>query len=509
MAGKFNLGELIAQGRVSKLDTGADVSNLDTERDVSNLDTRQIESIDIDQIDDDPANFYALTDLDALAENIELLGLQQPLLVRPNPEAPDRVIIISGHRRRAAIRKLVEDGREDLRKIPCIRETGEGSAALQELRLIYANSDTRKLSDAEISKQAERVEALLYQLREEGYRFPGRMRDHVAEACKVSAPKLARLKVIRENLCYFQEDFERGALPEQTAYALARLPGDFQRRIYGAANPMKHLTGNTMETIQRMYAQGARWEPTCQCPDGKPCTHGDAALRHDLEDPFDPCGGKHCCLECYQATRDWSPCELMCAKAKAARKSRQAEKDAEEKTRLHSVERKSQKATQANARRLLPAIEASGLEDDAVIKWERYRETTCPAEIRRFANGNFDSATSWTDERLAPDKLEYAAETARQLDCSTDFLLGLIDTPRPVVASADHDQTPQFTDGSQTPPRSGPYYCRIDYGNTILRQVAWWDGGEQVWRARQTGPEVRENCLGWYPLPEDKEEEQR
>lgn len=80
-------------------------------------------------------------------------------------------------------------------------ERGEGvSPAMAELRLIYANADTRQLSSADIVKQAERVETLLYQLKEEGVAFPGRMRDHVAQACKISKSKLARLKVIQENL---------------------------------------------------------------------------------------------------------------------------------------------------------------------------------------------------------------------------------------------------------------------------------------------------------------------
>jgi hypothetical protein len=167
------------------------------------------------------------------------------------------VIIISGHRRRAAIRKLVEDGREDLRKIPCIRETGEGSAALQELRLIYANSDTRKLSDAEISKQAERVEALLYQLKEEGYEFPGRMRDHVAEACKVSASKLARLKVIRDGLIEsFSARYEQSQLAEQTAYTLARLPQETQQRISAQIAPDAPVRNATVERlIQTVQAE--------------------------------------------------------------------------------------------------------------------------------------------------------------------------------------------------------------------------------------------------------------
>lgn len=56
----------------------------------------KIEYIDISLIDDDPNNFYELSQLDELAANIELLGLQQPLRVRTNPEDPARVIIVSG-----------------------------------------------------------------------------------------------------------------------------------------------------------------------------------------------------------------------------------------------------------------------------------------------------------------------------------------------------------------------------------------------------------------------------
>ena len=171
----FNLAEILKD--VPKLDTAGDGQ-------------KRIEYIDIAFLEDDPKNFYTLSDLDSLVENIELVGLQQPLLVRPDPDATGYFIIVSGHRRRAAIRKLVDEGREELRTIPCIVESGQESAAMQELRLIFANSSSRKLTDAEIADQADRVTALLYQLKEEGVEFPGRMRDHVAEACQVSKSKL-------------------------------------------------------------------------------------------------------------------------------------------------------------------------------------------------------------------------------------------------------------------------------------------------------------------------------
>lgn len=58
----------------------------------------QIEYIDIDKIDADANNFYAMSGISALMANIELIGLQQPIRVRPNPDAPGRYIVVSGHR---------------------------------------------------------------------------------------------------------------------------------------------------------------------------------------------------------------------------------------------------------------------------------------------------------------------------------------------------------------------------------------------------------------------------
>lgn len=235
----INLGDVLRGEHVPELDT--------------------IQRIDIDMISDDPRNFYDLSDLDELAANIEMLGLQQPLRVRDDPDTHGHYIIVSGHRRRAAIRKLVEDGRKDLRLIPCIREQTSGSEAMQELRLIFANSDTRKLSPAEISRQAERVEALLYQLQAEGVKFPGRMRDHVAEACKVSKSKLARLKVIREKLISnLQPTWAEGKIPESVAYCLAQESAELQMQF---AREWGHQLGSMTELLVKTAIDIIKYPP--------------------------------------------------------------------------------------------------------------------------------------------------------------------------------------------------------------------------------------------------------
>lgn len=211
----FNLGKLLE-----------DVSNLDTGRE-------QIEYIRLDLIDEDPNNFYQLSDIDNLAANIELCGLQQPIRVRPVP-GTDRYMIVSGHRRRKALELLAQDAPQRWSEAPCIVETDEASPALQQLRLIFANSSTRTMTNAEISEQAVQVENLLYRLKEEeGYEFPGRMRDHVAEVVGASKTKLARLKVIRENLAKcFQPAFKKNEMVESVAYAVAQLPEADQQTLW-------------------------------------------------------------------------------------------------------------------------------------------------------------------------------------------------------------------------------------------------------------------------------------
>lgn len=265
---KFQIGDFAKS-------VGAAVSKLDT--------SEQLQYLDIDLLDANEANFYELSNLQPLADSIAMDGLQQPLVV--TPEENGRYKVLSGHRRRAAIRLLLEESEDPLpklRSVPCLVRRYK-SQHLAELQLILANSTARELTSAEKMRQAERIEMLLYQLKEEGYQFPGRMRDQVAAACNVSAPKLARLKVIREHLIpEYMVAFEANRLPEQTAYALARMQDDFQARLYRVLKG-DAPNGRRAEELLQLQQEGCAWEPILTCPNGKPCQRGDAFLRHDAE----------------------------------------------------------------------------------------------------------------------------------------------------------------------------------------------------------------------------------
>lgn len=223
MAG-FDLAAVL--GQAASMDTGI------------NNGREKIEYIPYQQILPDAGNFYSLEGIDELATNIELVGLQQPVRVKkiPGTERLRQMYrIVSGHRRLAAWRKLdMACPEETYREIPAIVEPDRDEPAeLQELRLIFANSDTRKMTGHDLQQQAQRIRGLLQKLKDNGYEFKGRMRDQVAQICGVSKSKLSRLDAIRNNLHagIYNAYYQTTEISETAAYEISKLPMKEQSEI--------------------------------------------------------------------------------------------------------------------------------------------------------------------------------------------------------------------------------------------------------------------------------------
>lgn len=201
---------------------------------------RELRYIPLRMIDRNPRNFYSTEGIDELAENIRLFGLMEPLIVRQQPSG--RYTLVSGHRRRLALRKLAEEKNspdamsepvaclvepEDA-PLPGIEPGGANEIIARhladELKLIYANADTRVMSSADTAQQVRRIRELFTELQDLGYKFPGKMRDHVAAAAKVSATRVARLDVIEKGLTEptLRKAWKDGTIGETTAYEIAR-----------------------------------------------------------------------------------------------------------------------------------------------------------------------------------------------------------------------------------------------------------------------------------------------
>lgn len=489
----------VGESSIAAMDAAA--SDSDTSR-------AQIIYVPLESLVPDDGNFYSLDGIEELAANIETVGLLDPIVVRPVDGTAGRYRIVSGHRRRAALNMIVACGNKDFEQVPVIVKRDAVSPALQELQLIFANSATRKMTDADLAKQAERVEALLYQLKEEGFEFPGRMRDHVAEACNVSATKLATLKVIREKLPeQYQPAFEAGHMTTDAAYKLAKMEPELQARIckaYGKAAP----TANQLERLEdeRKKRHGCTWTPELTCPDGKPCTHGDAFLRHDAGCYLgETCGGKKCCLTCDQASRDWSPCGSACVQAKKARTEKNAERKKKEETQREKEQAKIRREVQKSLGRLLPLVDAAGLPDKAQLEM-RFGGFTVK-QMRDYCAGNFGDKHFYSNNF----ELEYAQgvtliNLAKQLKTTTDFLLELTDDPAPRGAanSTEPDAAPQWRTG--TPERSGLYWCKLAIDGNVLCMQAEYVNMDGKWY-HHNGANLGADVVAWVPLPDDEEDD--
>ena len=302
----FNLGDALKG--VSDLGTGRE----------------QIEYIRLEKLEEDPNNFYQMSDIDHLAANIELCGLQQPIRVRSIPES-DRYMIFSGHRRRKALEMLAADDPERWTEVPCIIEADEASPALQQLRLIYANANTRTMTSAEVSEQAVQVEKLLCQLKEEGYEFPGRMRDHVAQAVGASKSKLARLKVIRDDLdAAWRPAWNDGTLSENTAYELAKMPVArqtllFEEKSRTNAN-LKYLYADDVKRFSERV--DAIIELKCH-KSGGVCGNQERKFRKAAV--ADRYGWFHCDNKCCKDCPELLRCKAACPKLKDVIQQKKAE----------------------------------------------------------------------------------------------------------------------------------------------------------------------------------------
>ena len=491
---KFDLGELTRA-------LAGDVPDPGTEgRD-------QIEYIDIGLIDSDPGNFYELRDIPDLAGDIETVGLQQPLLVRPGEDG--HVVLISGHRRRAALQLLVDEGKEQFRQVPCLRKTG-GNALVYEMQLIFANAHTRVLTNAEIGKQAARLEEIFYQLKEQGYEFPGRMIDHVAEACNIKRAKLGRLKKIEAHLapCY-KPLWDAGDLPEDTADALAGLPQDVQERIKRVC-PKKTPTANAIRNMgERLKGYFA---PDFRCPDGGACTHQDKFFRHDLIcDGWERCGGAKCCVECskggaHSPDSCGAACTEMCAKAREVyEKAKANKKDSDEREAAKARSKAVQKAM-ADAERIVRAADAAGLDDDTRLE-VTYAYLSKLETVRRVARGDIpEGLNNYALDDIIPYSSKNLLKMAQTLHCSTDYLLGLTDQLRVTSTEPGQMALAAWMPGGLTPPEPCEVVADVAAGDGVeLRRLLYWDG--TVFRFRKSGVDIEVSVNRWLRLPEVEKEE--
>ena len=181
----------------------------------------------LNQLEPDEFNekIYNVSGVEALADDIKLNGLLQFPLVRYMPGG--KYMIISGHRRVAAIRLLAKEDPEQWKMIPVILDPDKDDTSAH-IKLISANAVNRELSQGEIMKQTLKMYSLLTEQKKKE-NLPGRVRDMVAKKLNMSAGAVGEYMTIEQNLIfYLKQDFLKGELSKAVAVELSKLTTDDQ-----------------------------------------------------------------------------------------------------------------------------------------------------------------------------------------------------------------------------------------------------------------------------------------
>ena len=131
----------ISEGMLNSISKNIDKSNL-----IDSKENFKFYYIDI----------YPIIDIETLAEDISINGLNHNLVIRPIEDGFYE--IISGERRYSALKSLVDKGDNKYSKVPC--KIVNLNDVDSEITLIQANAQTRELSDSDKLKQIERLTEL-------------------------------------------------------------------------------------------------------------------------------------------------------------------------------------------------------------------------------------------------------------------------------------------------------------------------------------------------------------
>ena len=296
-----------------KLDIGAMLGDT-----VSKLNTMQVREIALSQLEENPDNSYVQTGIDELAESIEVVGLQQPLVVVPVEGG--RFRILAGHRRRNALEKL------ERKNAPCVVLDADLDPSLRVLILHWTNTMARGgagLTAENTYAAAKEIKEALVDLKQRGViELPGKLRAYVADVLKVSEAAIARADVINKHLSKaWKSDYRKANINDSVAYELSQCDDALQRDLHDLykGNNVWLLDAKDVKAHKKAAAAGfaplkCPKEPYCI----EPCVGTDkraAAVKRG------ECPG--CCHDCDKS----ESCEWVCGRVS---KANRAHADAEE-----------------------------------------------------------------------------------------------------------------------------------------------------------------------------------
>lgn len=377
--------------------------------------------------------------------------------------------------------------------------------------LIKTNTTTRELTHAEKAEAAIRMKKQLVQLKKEGAKITGRLRDIVAEQMEISKSEMGRMEVIDKNLSDdFKKMWKGNAIDASCAYELAKLPYEDQQTL------LSRMTRNgcrmSAPIVKDYVLQKKCKDWACQdCPypitaEEKekrgagwkfPCHHLDKLqIRHWSSD-----GACTCCADCGKAFK----CLDACSGAKVAACEDNRKKRIECERQKAEAEKESQDVARRRSfwdtlfvnieKEVHPLLDHCGISCDDIAEWwtdhinellpdeDGIPEFT-PEEVHNMVYAKTIDDVNW-------DLASFVA-FCRAVDRTPSDLLGYDETP---ASSAWHTYPANCPDNGQRVVVRRTVGNIIRCGEYIYRDGDWYEPGLDDYKMNIT------NVTHWIEAP--------
>lgn len=219
----------------------------------NNLDVRYIP---YDMLRVDAANTYSRDPeyIHDLAESIEDIGLQQPLVV---VKASDDVYdILAGQCRYLAIKEMIDNGKDTYMNVPCHEVDLDGikldiSNDLKKEYIIASTNAVREKTDRDRLLDVEKLGKVYAALKREEKKAVGRQRDFIAQATGMAPRTVQNLMTVNKLPEALKEAVTENQVPVNAAVKLAQLPEEQQKEIEEAITTQQlDLTAENLDAYK-------------------------------------------------------------------------------------------------------------------------------------------------------------------------------------------------------------------------------------------------------------------
>lgn len=211
----------------------------------------KIEFIKLENLVPSDKNFYELVNIDELAEDIKLNGLNSNLVARPIKGG--KYELIGGHRRYTALKKLVENGEKRFNVIPCqIKELDDID---MEIQLITDNANQRERTELEKLKEVEMLNKL-YKAKKERGEEVGTIRTQIAKDTGLSESQVQRYTSVSNRLIEPLKDLlEEGKINISSANEFSKVSEESQLALIEIVKSKVEITKAEAEELKEKFTK--------------------------------------------------------------------------------------------------------------------------------------------------------------------------------------------------------------------------------------------------------------